>query len=73
MAMQRETLFNLRDDPEERVNLRESQPDQADEMKRLLLAWRERNWQLAAQGPGADGDFEVDEETINQLKGLGYL
>ena len=73
IAMQREMLFNLEKDPEERINLRESQPAQADEMKRLLLAWRERNRQLAAQRPDADEDFEVDEETINQLKGLGYL
>ena len=72
MAVQREMLFNLGDDPGERINLRESRPDQANQLKSLLLAWRERNRQLAAQGPGA-GDFEVDEETISQLKGLGYL
>jgi len=65
-------LYDLDDDPDEQTNLVNEQPKKADEMESLLARWMEegkrRHEQLSSVG-----DFDIDSETSEQLKQLGYV
>jgi len=70
-GLQREMLFDLQADPGETTNVRERYPEQRQALADRLGAWREENQALANRGPAAE--FSMDQDTANQLKGLGYL
>jgi arylsulfatase A-like enzyme len=60
-------LFDLADDPHELNDLAPSQPDLTAELARLLPP---RQVHCQADDPAAD---EVDDETVEQLRALGYV
>jgi len=60
-------LFNLEDDPAERVNLLESSRDVADGLSLEIRAWRE------AHGRGAQEIPPLSDEDRERLKALGYV
>jgi arylsulfatase A-like enzyme len=64
-----ESLFDLRNDPHETVNLAGSGPLEADWLRSCLLAWVERG--RAAAEPAEPAP--VDRETLKRLQALGYV
>jgi len=69
-SRQRETyeLFDLEADPGETVNLAVTHPDLVRELEAEILAYREKRL-----GKAADDAGEIDEETLEQLRKLGYI
>jgi arylsulfatase A-like enzyme len=65
-------LFSLSDDPEEKANLFEAEPRAAERLSESLLRLRGRYEELGAS-LGHAGEGELDEETLVQLRALGYL
>ncbi|MEE9608842.1 MAG: sulfatase [Myxococcota bacterium] len=63
-------LYDLRDDPKERVNLVDRLPDVHRELRRHADRHRERiaSWTLPPAEP-----VELDEATLQRLRDLGYL
>ena len=67
-------LYDLVEDPDETANLVESHPEEFERLKERLYAW----WIPDSFDAEIDLDdtreeTEVSEETIQQLKDLGYL
>ncbi|MDP8248104.1 MAG: sulfatase [Candidatus Tritonobacter lacicola] len=65
-----EKLFNLRKDPGEEKDISAQNPKLCDELRTKLEEW------VTAQEPFSGGESTVgrmDEETVRQLKALGYL
>lgn len=60
-------VYNIRDDPWERVNLEARAEARAGELEELLLAYCE-----AAVGVHAPGTAEPDAELLKRLRSLGY-
>jgi arylsulfatase A-like enzyme len=60
-------LFNLSDDPEERVDLRESFPEVAQDLASRIAAWR-----MAHTRQGGDQP-QLSPEDVERLRALGYL
>ncbi|MFQ5744420.1 MAG: sulfatase [Acidobacteriota bacterium] len=66
-------LFDLQEDPGERRNLAASEPVRAQLLLQELLAQRHRNrLALAGVDVGRTG-FELDPQTLEQLRALGYI
>ena len=62
----RQSLFNLRDDPHEARNLADEQPDRAARMKESVDAYY-------APGRRLIPDRDMDDEVTRKLRELGYL
>ena len=62
-------LYNLLEDPLELNDLSEREPDRIEVLTRRLDDWRRR---LAVSAPGEEA-APVDEETLEQLRSLGYI
>ncbi|RPJ44138.1 MAG: hypothetical protein EHM19_07255, partial [Candidatus Latescibacterota bacterium] len=60
-------LYDLRQDPQEATNLAAHRPDLVEELGRHLELWLGRPAGAATQSP------EVDEETVQGLRALGYV
>ena len=69
LTHQREMLYNLRRDPEERHNLNKSEPEQLTALSTKLFDWLNRMQARAADAPYAT---PTDAE-IKRLKSLGYM
>lgn len=65
-------LYDLDDDPDEQTNLVNEQPKKADEMESLLTRWMEEGKRRREQLSSV-GDLDIDSETSEQLKQLGYV
>lgn len=60
-------LYDLENDPDEQTDLSETRPEQLAELSLLMD-------QFFGQGSSEDGaDIQLDGETIEQLRGLGYM
>jgi len=71
---QRFALFDLKNDPEETVNVAEQHPREFKRLKRALHHWwNEEAFAVRVDPPGADEPRELDEKTRQQLRALGYL
>ena len=70
--VEREMLFDLVEDPDETRNLASQQPQRVDAMRRAVDTWLA---ECNAYATLSDTTSQVglDEETIRQLEGLGYL
>jgi arylsulfatase A-like enzyme len=67
-------LYDLEQDPEETVNLVESDPEVFERLKEQLYAWWKPNsFDAEIDVDDTRVETEVSEETIQQLKDLGYL
>ena len=64
-------LYSYREDPFEQIEVAEQQPDQVEAMRKLLDRW-ERVVSSSSLGEAAP-DQPLDEETLEQLRALGYL
>ena len=62
-------LFNLKNDPGEKLNLLEKEPDRTDRMMAALNCYLAK---LPAPGPASPAGA-LDEETKKALKSLGYI
>jgi arylsulfatase A-like enzyme len=63
----RPQLFNLREDPQERVDLAAQQPERVRAMRRELLPWIKLGRVTRGDSP------ELDDEALEHLRALGYL
>ena len=63
----RESLFDLESDPGETRDRFADQPQTVAQMERYLRSWR------AALHPIQPGQEKLDDETVEGLRGLGYL
>jgi hypothetical protein len=59
-------------DPLQLENVGDSQPDKLDVMVRQLQAW-EKMVAVASLDPKLRAEEDLDEETLKQLKSLGYI
>ncbi len=67
-------LYDLEEDPEETVNLVDSEPEVFARLKERLYAWWVPNsFDAEIDVNDTREETEVSEETIQQLKDLGYL
>lgn len=66
-------LFDLGADPLERVDLRESRPEEHSRLVALLGRLNDRNLKLWGSIPRSDVPIELDRETLERLRALGYL
>lgn len=71
----REELYNLRDDPYEQFNLAVLEPELLKHYRKVLDEWEEASKLLHDSLPQSDRDTvaDIDEATLNQLRGLGYI
>ncbi|MFT5441299.1 MAG: arylsulfatase A-like enzyme [Myxococcota bacterium] len=60
-------LFNLATDPDERRNLAQRQPEDADRLEARLLDWA-GGWE-----PGDAESIDLDQQTEDALRELGYI
>jgi arylsulfatase A-like enzyme len=60
-------LYNLRDDPEERINLYDREPAEAAALEKALETWR------GARSKGTASAGEISDRMREQLKAMGYL
>ena len=65
-------LYDLANDPLESANLAESEADRLAVMTRHLEAW-EKMVTVASLDPELRTEEELDEDTLKQLKSLGYI
>ncbi len=65
-------LYDLANDPLESANLAESEADRLAVMTRHLEAW-EKMVAVASLDPELRTEEELDEDTLKQLKSLGYI
>jgi arylsulfatase A-like enzyme len=65
----RHELYDLEGDPAERVNLAQSDPAMAYQLEARLDAWMSELGQRSV----ASGDADYDDETLERLRGLGYV
>ena len=62
-------LFDLASDPRQTLDLGPTRPDDVQRLRSILLQWL-----VTAEGAGSATEaMELDPETIEQLKALGYL
>ncbi len=66
-------LFDLGDDPEERVDLASERADQVDRLQRLLGEWTEHVERKRNPDAPVPGQDLLTPEQRQQLKALGYL
>jgi arylsulfatase A-like enzyme len=71
-AKQGERLYRLSSDPGERVDLREAEPERAAQLAAQLDALLAESAALRASFAALDSG-EIDAETLEQLRALGYL
>lgn len=70
----KQQLYDLGADPEERHSITESRPEVVETAMKLLLAYHERSIRLRHEyGIGAEAGMELDAETLEHLKSLGYI
>ncbi|WP_158055631.1 sulfatase-like hydrolase/transferase [Halorussus halophilus] len=67
-----EFLYNLLEDPEERTNLVEVDPDRHARFEDLLEAWHEDCVRIREQSAENRTEVEIDDATLEQLQQLGY-
>jgi len=65
-------LFDLGSDPLAAEDLAAEQPDKLDVMTRHLQAW-EKMVAVTSLDPQLKAEEELDEDTLKQLKSLGYI
>ena len=65
-------IYNLVDDPSERINLSEAYPEREDIMASMLVDWI-RLAEANRPGRGTDQPVRLDRQTTELLKSLGYL
>jgi hypothetical protein len=64
-------LYDITDDPQETRNIVDERPDIAQELEETLVIWTES---LVSGGRyGAPGSVDVDPETMEQLRRMGYI
>ena len=64
-------VFDLASDPSESTNLLHAQPEQAERLRSELIEYT-RTWRTPL-GPQTPRTMEVDEETLQELRSLGYI
>ena len=64
-------MYNLQDDPEEKINVYYDYPDKAQELQTVVNEHLQRATQVTANGRG--NSPELDETVINRLRDLGYV
>lgn len=69
----RDMLFDTETDPEETVDLFESEPERAEEIRRRLLADFPERLTRRGETVPPEPTQEVDEETRERLRALGYV
>lgn len=69
IEMHRE-LYDIESDPAQARNIVEERPDVAQEMEEMLAVWSQS---LAGRVPTAAGSVDVDPETMEQLRRMGYI
>ena len=62
-------LYDIRNDPMERINLVDRMKEQADILKRELFTWSSYKLSVKLKIPEA----RIDRKTLEQLKSLGYI
>lgn len=67
----RAELYDYRTDPQEQVNVADRHPDEVAARVRLLKAWEDRVAQSTFEQSGEP--VPIDEETLDQLRHLGYV
>lgn len=70
---ERSMLFDLAHDPHERENVAARHPQVVQELRAMLDAWLVEGRVYAGSDEGAGVELGLDEETLRQLQGLGYL
>ena len=65
-------LFDLGADPAEYTNIAESAPDRVEVLQRHLEAWS-KMVSVSSLDPERRTEEELDDETLEQLKSLGYI
>ena len=65
-------IFNLRVDPLQLDNLAETEADKLAVMVRHLQAW-EKMVSVTSLDPELRTEEDLDEDTLKQLKSLGYI
>lgn len=70
---EREMLFDLAHDPQERENVAARHPEVVQELRAMLEAWLAECRVYAEPADAASDGPGLDEETRRQLEGLGYL
>src|SRR5215217_5339144 len=69
IEMHRE-LYDIAGDPDETRNIVDERPDVAQELEELLALWTQS---LAGRVHAAAGSVDVDPETMDQLRRMGYI
>lgn len=70
----KQELYDLEADPRERRSIAESQPNAVGKAMKYLLEYHERSIRLRREyGIGAEAGMELDAETLEHLKSLGYI
>jgi len=67
---QRYELYNLAQDPEEKVNLARQEEQVFESLKKELFSWMER---MPKEETKAKKKRKLSEEEIEALKALGYI
>jgi len=73
LSASKEYLFELRSDPGEQCNLIAEHPDMADQLRRVLESWRQRNHELAQQVGFSPYTYEESKSLRRHLEELGYI
>jgi arylsulfatase A-like enzyme len=66
-------LYALEQDPDEYHNLFDEEPEQAAVLQGLLDDWMAANDEFLNDELGSDEQLEIDEETLDRLRALGYI
>jgi len=70
----KEELYNLNEDPEERINLATLSPERRDELRVVLKTHQEQSAELAKRYRVGQFMSSEERETVRQeLKSLGYI
>jgi arylsulfatase A-like enzyme len=73
MHYRHEYLYNVADDPHETQNLAPKMPHRARSCEEMLMKWLDECKESVQNNDGSDIQNRVDQETLDQLRALGYL
>ena len=65
-------LYDVRKDPEEKMDLAGEETARVRELLEALDRWQSRTRELS-RGPTEGGEAELDPEALERLRSLGYL
>ena len=72
-ATGKEELYNLREDPQEKINLMDSNEIIENYFRQQLSIWLHQQRSLRRIFRGFERVSEIDEATLKNLKALGYI